>query len=52
MYVTVVHEGCLLCQGKYLPTMPEDFLVQAMTLMDMGGQYRQHAHMRGRFYSK
>ena len=32
--------------------MPEDFLVQAMNVMDMGGQYRQRSDMRGRFYSK
>ena len=32
--------------------MPEDFLVQAMNLMDMEGEYHQRSDMRGRFYSK
>ena len=52
VYVAVVHGGCLLCcQGKFLPTMPEDFLVQAMTLMGSQGQYSQRSDMRGKFYS-
>ena len=37
-------------QALYLPTMPEDFLVDAMTLMDMEGEYKARGHMRGRFF--
>ena len=32
--------------------MPEDFLVEAMTLMDMEGEYKDRANMRGKFYCK
>ena len=37
-------------QALYLPTMPEDFLVEAMTVMDMEGEYKARGHMRGRFF--
>jgi hypothetical protein len=37
--------------AQYLPTMPEDFLVEAMTVMDMRGEYRQRSDMRGQFFA-
>ena len=43
---------CIFMQTKFLPTMPDDYLVEAMNVMDMQGAYRGRSDMRGKFFGE